>query len=125
MKPLLWGLSLMGGAAASSLAAPLPAPPIEVRVEVTEVDNTQAQQLGVEWVSDVSFQEKTSHGLVALGAFERAIPLKADVHFLIEEGAAQLLANPTLVTDSGTSARFRAGGEIPYITTTSLGATNP
>jgi pilus assembly protein CpaC len=118
------GWVLIGGAAATLSAAPLSVPPIEVRVEVTEVDNVKAQQLGVEWIDQLAFQEKSSHGLAALGAFERTTPIKADVHFLMEEGAAELLANPTLVTDSGTSARFRAGGEIPYITTGSLGTSN-
>jgi pilus assembly protein CpaC len=124
MKSLIGGLFVMGGSVAMAAAAPLPAPPIEVRVEVAEVDNLGAQQLGVEWIDQVSLQERASHGLVALGAFERSAPFKADIHFLIEEGAAELLANPTLVTDSGTSARFRAGGEIPYITTSSLGSSN-
>jgi pilus assembly protein CpaC len=124
MKRLLLVLLSVGGTVAVSAAAPLLAPPIEVRVEVTEVDNNQAQQLGVEWINDIGLQEKATHGLAALGAFERVTPIKADVHFLIEEGAAQLLANPTLVTDSGTSARVRAGGEIPYITTSSLGTSN-
>ena len=124
MKPFFLGLVFILGAAAMSSAAPLLAPPIEVRVEVTEVDNTAAQQLGVEWINQLTFQEKPSHGLAALGAFERTTPIKADVHFMIEEGAAQLLANPTFVTDSGTSAKFRAGGEIPYITSGSLGTSN-
>ncbi len=124
MKLFFVGLFFFLGAAAMLSAAPLLTPPIEVRVEVTEVDNTAAQQLGVEWIDDITIQEKSSHGLTALGAFERATPIKADVHFLIQEGAAQLLANPTLVTDSGTSAKFRAGGEIPYITSGSLGTSN-
>ncbi len=124
MRPVVLGACFIAGAAATSSAAPLFTPPIEVRVEVTEVDNTQAERLGVEWLDQITVQEKAPAGLIALGAMERTSPIKADVHFLIEEGAAELLANPTLVTDSDTSARFRAGGEIPYITTTSLGATN-
>lgn len=117
-------LGFVLGAVNISLAAPDAIAPIEVHVEVTEIDNVQARQLGVEWIDQMSFQEKSNHGLTALGAFERTTPLKADVHFLMQEGAAQLLANPTLVTDSGTSAQFRAGGEIPYITTGSLGTSN-
>jgi len=110
------------GASGVSPAAPIAAP-IEVRVEVTEIDNVLASRLGVQWIDRISLQEKAARGLVALGALDHS-PIKADVHFLIEEGAAELLANPTLVTDSGTAAYFHAGGEIPYITTGSLGATH-
>jgi pilus assembly protein CpaC len=122
MKRFLTGLMLMGAAPVG--AAPAVLPSIEVSVEVSEVDNLQAERLGVEWLDQVTVGERGTNGLVAFGTVERLTPLKADVHFLIEEGAAQLLANPTLVTDSGTAARFRAGGEIPYITTSSLGVSD-
>ncbi len=98
--------------------------PIEVQVEVNEVDNAKAVNLGVDWIDSVTFGERAPAGLVALGSFERSTPLQADLHFLIEEGAAELLANPNLVTDSGTPATFHAGGEIPYITSSSLGTTH-
>lgn len=122
-RALRVALVVMTGADAMFASAPVVAP-IEVRVEVTEVDNVGASKLGVEWIDQLSFAETAAQGPVSLGSIERTTPLKADVHFLIEEGVAQLLANPTLVTDSGTSARFRAGGEIPYITTGSLGTTH-
>lgn len=123
MKRVCLAVCFLMGASGVSPAAPISAPPIEVRVEVTEVDNVLASRLGVQWVDQISFQERSVRGLVALGGFEHS-PIKADVHFLIEEGAAELLANPTLVTDSGTAAQFHAGGEIPYITTGSLGTTH-
>ena len=53
-----------------------------------------------------------------------AVPQDLQIHFLIEEGAAETLASPNLVTDSGTPATFHAGGEIPYVTNTSLGSTH-
>ncbi len=99
-------------------------PAIEVKVEVTEVDNLKASQLGVEWVDAIAVQEKTPPAVVSLGSFERLTAIHGDLHFLIEEGAAELLANPNLVTDSGTTATFHAGGEIPYVTNSSLGATH-
>lgn len=106
-------------------AAPAsPRGPIEVQVEVNEVDNTKAARLGVDWLDAISLAESVPAGVVSLGPIERLTPLKADIHFLMEEGAAELLANPNLVTDSGSPATFRAGGEIPYITNSSLGASN-
>ena len=57
-----------------------------------------------------SFSERAPAGVVSVGAVGRVTALKADLHFLIEEGAAELLANPNLVTDSGSPATFHAGG---------------
>lgn len=107
-----------------SASAAVLRPSIEVQVEVNEVDDAKASSLGVDWLDAASFAERTPAGIVAVGKVERLTPLQADVHFLIEEGAAELLANPNLITDSGTSAAFHAGGEIPYITSTSLGTTH-
>jgi pilus assembly protein CpaC len=97
--------------------------PIEVQVEVTEVDNLKATNLGIEWLDQIGVSEKEP-GLVAIGKMERVTNLQANLHALIQEGAAELLANPNLITNSGTTATFQAGGEIPYITNSSLGSTH-
>lgn len=97
---------------------------LEVQVEVTEVDHATAKKLGIDWLDQVRFEEARSAGPVSLGALIRPTNLAADLNFLIQEGAAELLANPNLVTDSGTEAAFHAGGEIPYITTGSLGTSH-
>ncbi len=112
--------------AALIAAAPgfLLAAPLEIKVEVTEVDHSKASRLGIEWLNSAAFAEASPAGLVAIGSVGRLTPLRADLHFLVEEGAAELLANPNLITDSGTAASFQAGGEIPYITSASLGATH-
>ena len=109
-------LALAGPAA----AAP-PRIPVEVHVEVAEVDNARAARLGVEWLDRIAAAERRPAGLLQVGPVERLTPLAADLHFLQSEGAAELLANPNLITDSGTAATFHAGGEIPYIVTSSLG----
>lgn len=105
-------------------AAPAAKKTIEVQVEVAEVDNTRASSLGVSWPEAVRAEESSVPGLVSIGPLERLTRLHADVRFLMEEGAAELLANPNLVTDSGTAATFHAGGQIPYATSASLGATS-
>jgi len=97
--------------------------PIEVLVEVTEVDQSKAARLGVEWPGRFAFAERNGT-VVGVGEIGRLTALQADIHFLIEEGAAESLASPNLVTDSGTSAVFHAGGQIPYVTSASLGATH-
>jgi len=119
---LAWAIPFLfcGLAKAESILPSL----IEVQVEVTEVDHRKASQLGIEWMDKIRIQENTRTGFVALGSHFWRTPLKADIHFMIEEGAAELLANPNLITDSGTTAVFHAGGEIPYVTTSSLGSSN-
>lgn len=124
-RPCLALAAAAMSAAAVCAAAPAARKiPVEVQVEVNEVDNAKAASLGVDWIDTVSLQEASQSGIVSLGSIERLSGLKADLHFLIEEGAARLLANPNLVTDSGTEASFHAGGEIPYITSSSLGTTH-
>lgn len=111
---LLWPLS----------AAPLKKGPVEVRVEVAEVDHSKASNLGVEWTDSINIAEVTRAGVVSLGAIDRLTDVHSTLHFLIQEGAAEILANPNLMTDSGTTATFHAGGEIPYITSAALGSTH-
>jgi pilus assembly protein CpaC len=98
--------------------------PVEVRVEVAEVDHSKASSLGVEWGDSISIAETSRAGIVSIGAVDRLTDVQATLHFLVQEGAAELLANPNLMTDSGTAATFHAGGEIPYITAAALGATH-
>lgn len=123
---LLAGLLLKaGGLAFGAAPARLVAgPPVEVQIEVTEVDHTKATRLGIEWVETARVVENPIRDIVELGPLERVTQIRADLHFLLEQGAAELLANPNLITDSGTSAAFHAGGQIPYVTSTSLGASH-
>ena len=92
-------------------------------MEVTEVDQSKACRLGFRWTDPTTLAEKGLMPVLQLGPFQRT-PLSAELSYLVEKGAAELLANPNLITDSGTVATFHAGGEIPYMTTSSLGATN-
>jgi pilus assembly protein CpaC len=98
--------------------------PLEVQVEITEVDHLKAASLGMEWPAQIGVEEVLPPTGVALGDFHRVTPLTMNLHALVQEGAAEILANPNLITDSGTVATFHAGGEIPYITSSSLGTTN-
>lgn len=110
--------------ALSAGAQAAPKAPIEVRVEVTEVDETKAASLGVQWMEAGEIAEAAPAGLLKVGRVDRVTALRSTLRFLVQEGAAELLANPNLITDSGTVATFSAGGEIPYVTSSSLGSTN-
>lgn len=110
--------------AALFIAAKVAAGPVEVRVEVAEIDHERASALGVDWSSRFSFSERAPAGLFQVGAVERLDRLRADLDLLVENGAAELLATPNLVVDPGGAAKFHAGGQIPYATSSSLGATS-
>jgi pilus assembly protein CpaC len=98
--------------------------PIEVQVEVAEINHTKASQVGVDWNDSLSWSEASIAGAGKIGRIVRIDSLQAKLKLLVDEGAAEVLANPNLITDSGTVATFQAGGELPYITNSSLGATN-
>lgn len=104
------------------LSTPCEATPIEIQVEVTEIDQSKASRLGMEMNRALDFSEQAPPGILSIGRIERITTLQSQIHFLMEEGAAELLANPNLVTNSGSKAEFQAGGEIPYITNAGLGA---
>lgn len=88
---------------------------IQIGVEVVEVDEQKMQSLGIQWVNSLHVDELSVPPLFQLGTLTRG-KLFADLQALIQEGAADLLANPKLVTREGTTATFHAGGELPYAT---------
>lgn len=110
-------------AAARAQAAPQPSslPLIQIGVEVVEVDEQKASNLGIQWLSQLHVQEESIPSFFNVGTLARDA-IYADIKFLEQRGAADLLANPKLVARDGTSAAFHAGGEIPYATTASQGS---
>ncbi len=107
-------------ATGAARAAQKPKPLIQIGVEVVEVDELKSLNLGVQWMSSLLVSEETVPSLFNVGTFTREA-IFADLHFMEQNGAADLLANPKLVARDGTSASFHAGGEIPYATAASLG----
>lgn len=98
-------------------------PLIQIAVEVVEVDELKTQKLGIAWIDRLKIFETNVPALFELGTFSRDA-LFADLEVLMEEGAADLLANPKLVARDGSTANFHAGGEFPYATSGSLGTVN-
>jgi Flp pilus assembly secretin CpaC len=112
-----------GQGLAARKAAPLPAEPaalIQIGVEVVEVDEKKAQRLGVDWLNQLHVEEAMVPSFFKVGSLIRS-KIFADLQALVEQGAADLLANPKLVTRDGTTATFHAGGELPYAAPGSLG----
>jgi type II secretory pathway component GspD/PulD (secretin) len=118
-----WLLAEVSFAVAPSPPAQEKSTLIQIGVEVVEVDESKTHQLGVDWMHDLNLTESSVPSIFKVGAFTRSA-ISADIHFLLQEGAADLLANPKIVTRDGTTATFHAGGEIPYAASGSLGTVN-
>ncbi|MDD5021634.1 MAG: type II and III secretion system protein [Endomicrobiaceae bacterium] len=95
---------------------------VEISIEITEINNNKAKEYGIKWVDEISTGELFIQGahrtpiypsLVEYNDWVRYTPLSATIKLLQENGAAQVLSNPKLVTKSGNKARFLVGGEFP------------
>ncbi len=95
-------------------------PMIQIGVEVVEVDDQKSRTLGLEWLSMVDILETNVPALFSVGTLTRTSIL-GEMQVLMDRGAADLLANPKLVTRDGTTATFHAGGELPYAVAGTLG----
>jgi pilus assembly protein CpaC len=102
-------------------AAPIDPPPlIQIGVEVVEVDEQKTEKLGIRWIDTILVQESNVPAVLKVGTFARS-KITAALQALIQEGAADLLANPKLVARDGGTASFHAGGELPYAVAGTLG----
>lgn len=95
-------------------------PLVQIGVEVVEVDEQKTRGLGIAWLDALHVEEASVPALFRVGSLARD-KVFADLQLMLEEGAADLLANPKLVTQDGTTASFHAGGELPYAVSGSLG----
>jgi len=93
---------------------------IQIGVEVVEVDEQKAENLGIQWINTLHISEVSVPSFLRIGTLTRDA-IFADIKFLETHGAADLLANPKLVARDSTDASFHAGGELPYATAGSLG----
>ena len=109
-------------AAPTPAPAPVPDKLIQIGVEVVEVDENKLQQLGIEWLNTLNITESAVPAVLTIGTLTRD-KIFADLHAMLQEGAADLLANPKLITRDGTTATFHVGGEVPYMASAALGTT--
>src|SRR5258708_36552656 len=85
---------------------------IQIGVEVIEVDEQKTQKLGIQWLDSLLVSESQVPAVLQLGTLARD-KITATLQSMLQEGAADHLANPKLVSRDGTTAIFHAGGEIP------------
>lgn len=117
---------------------------VEVDVEVMEIDNQSALKAGLSWGSlqsaavssagaslvgdaithnNLAIGENNPPPLMSFGSFTRQ-SLTASLQLLIDRGKARILSKPRLLAVSGEEASFLSGGEVPYVSQSSLGASN-
>lgn len=80
---------------------------VRVHVLLAEVRKSAAESLGVEWASNIMIKSLPKNSM----------PMESSpsalVKFLSTQGKGKVLANPILLTKSGSEANFFAGGEFP------------
>ncbi len=86
-------------------------PVIEIKVFIAHVKKSFIRQWGLQWPSEVQAQ------VIPGGALSWQ-SLNFSLRALEDQGQGQLLATPSLVTESDKLAEFHSGGEIPIRTTT-------
>ncbi|MDO9513299.1 MAG: type II and III secretion system protein [Elusimicrobiota bacterium] len=116
------------------LANKKPAKLLEIAIEAVEITNNKAREMGIKWVDGISMGEISYvndarvpavmpelPSFFRVGEFARLGAITGDLKLMMTKGAARLLANPKMITKSGTNARFMVGGEMPYIVITADG----
>ena len=107
---------------------------IQITVEVVEVLNSKAKDLGVKWVDTIQSGE-VSWGVdkrqpeylpevpsvIKVGDWARWSPFTAELKMLIEKGAAKIMSKPKLLTRSGSEAKVLVGGQYPVVAVAAVG----
>lgn len=123
---------------------------VYMNVKITEFNSRALEELGINWGDGIvgptaafgaertmkdaeisilgaantptSISPRTQVDLTApVGFFGIATEITSVINFMIEDSNAIILAEPRLSAKSGGQARFLAGGEIPFTTTSELG----
>ncbi|MBI4425722.1 MAG: type II and III secretion system protein [Elusimicrobia bacterium] len=98
---------------------------IAVSADIVEISGSIQRDTGFAWpqfTAGIQFNEKTPiPGIIKIGDFERVTSLQTTLKLLEQEGKAQLLSNPKVITKSGTQANFVVGGDQPYPVTNAQG----
>lgn len=126
---------------------------IEFKVRILEVQKRYRRELGIDWDDSVqgpilgtfgTFLDNPAYALtpesstVDWEGIGQSIPIgdndfypfgrlatsiSSRIQLLQENGLGRILAEPTLTTQTGSAAKFLAGGQIPYQTVNQIGQT--
>lgn len=87
-------------------------------LKIIEISAGASSQLGIRWPDSVGVRGTASSGAETGTVFTLESDFEARLNLLMANGRARILANPKLVCESGESASFLAGGEIPIVIAT-------
>lgn len=116
------GLGKLGSSYSKQVANALRVMPVmprqvELKLQIIEVDRTKLDQFAVNFSQSGKTPVSTSTGQFAsplnlsIGYLKESINL--NIQALAQQSALQILAEPTLTTLSGGTAKFLSGGEFP------------
>jgi pilus assembly protein CpaC len=86
---------------------------VEIAVEITEINESEARNLGIKWNDVISLIEGNIPSIIGSGTWARGTGFSAALKALETKGVAKVLSKPKLVTKDGASASFMVGGEFP------------
>lgn len=86
---------------------------VAVSADVVEISGTLQSVKGFSWNPLFDFEESKIPGILSLGSFERKTAVATRLRLMENEGRAQVLSNPKIVTSSGNAAKISVGGKVP------------
>lgn len=87
-------------------------------LKIIEISKGSTSQLGIRWPDSIAVTGSWTSGGNEGTTFSLASGFEARLNLLLADGRARILANPRIVCESGESASFLAGGEIPIVIVT-------
>ncbi len=87
-------------------------------LKILEIGKGSTEQFGVRWPESLGVRGTWTGGTTADRSFSLSGEFDAALNLMLANGQARILANPRLVCESGQSATFLAGGEIPIVIAT-------
>ncbi|GHT44620.1 hypothetical protein AGMMS49936_00270 [Endomicrobiia bacterium] len=87
---------------------------VEIAIEITEKNENEGSDLGIETNESISIVEGDIPAIIKSGTWVRGTAFFVKLNALKTKGMAKVLSKPKLATKSGTSANFMVGGEFPF-----------
>ena len=87
-------------------------------LKILEIAKGSTEQYGIRWPDSLGVRGTWSAGSAAESSISVESDFEATLNLLLANGQARILANPKLLCETGKSATFLAGGEIPIVIVT-------
>lgn len=87
-------------------------------LKIIEISTGSSAQVGIRWPDSLGIQGTLASGPDTGSILTLASDFETRLNFLLADGRARILANPKLACESGQTADFLAGGEIPIVIVT-------